>query len=144
MTYEETRVDFCTALGGVANRSAARYDVESTTVGWSGRPVHTDRRPTDRCLLHRGNDRNVLQRADWPKHEWLWVAQRVNIEEWGRIKRRRWCRQSVDPTLLKPTAVQRTAQLSKARNKPAGPQHWVKVKNPKAPAVKRDAEEDWG
>jgi hypothetical protein len=22
--------------------------------------------------------------------------------------------------------------------------HWVKVKNPKAPAVKREAEEDWG
>ncbi len=24
------------------------------------------------------------------------------------------------------------------------PAHWVKVKNPKAPAVKREAEEDWG
>jgi ATP-dependent DNA ligase len=23
-------------------------------------------------------------------------------------------------------------------------QHWLKVKNPKAPAVKREAEEDWG
>jgi hypothetical protein len=22
--------------------------------------------------------------------------------------------------------------------------HWLKVKNPKAPAVKREAEEDWG
>jgi hypothetical protein len=22
--------------------------------------------------------------------------------------------------------------------------HWVKVKNPKAPAVKREAEKDWG
>jgi hypothetical protein len=22
--------------------------------------------------------------------------------------------------------------------------HWVKVKNPKMPAVKREAEEDWG
>jgi hypothetical protein len=22
--------------------------------------------------------------------------------------------------------------------------HWVKVKNPKAPAVKREAEDDWG
>ena len=22
--------------------------------------------------------------------------------------------------------------------------HWVKVKNPKAPAVKREADEDWG
>jgi hypothetical protein len=22
--------------------------------------------------------------------------------------------------------------------------HWVKIKNPKAPAVKREAEEDWG
>jgi integrase len=24
------------------------------------------------------------------------------------------------------------------------PPHWVKVKNPNAPAVKREAEEDWG
>jgi len=24
------------------------------------------------------------------------------------------------------------------------PPHWVKVKNPKAPAVTREAEEDWG
>jgi hypothetical protein len=24
-----------------------------------------------------------------------------------------------------------------------GSPHWVKVKNPKAPAVKREAEEDW-
>ena len=45
-------------------------------------------------------------------------AQRVNIEQWGRIKRhicierRRWCRQFVDPTLLKRTAVQRTVQLT--------------------------------
>jgi hypothetical protein len=22
--------------------------------------------------------------------------------------------------------------------------HWLKIKNPKAPAVKREAEEDWG
>jgi hypothetical protein len=22
--------------------------------------------------------------------------------------------------------------------------HWIKVKNPKAPAVKREADEDWG
>jgi bifunctional non-homologous end joining protein LigD len=22
--------------------------------------------------------------------------------------------------------------------------HWIKVKNPKSPAVKREAEEDWG
>ena len=22
--------------------------------------------------------------------------------------------------------------------------HWVKIKNPKSPAVKREAEEDWG
>jgi hypothetical protein len=26
----------------------------------------------------------------------------------------------------------------------ARPPHWVKVKNPNAPAVKREAEDDWG
>ena len=34
-TDEGTRVDFRIALGGVANRSAARYVVEGTTVGRS-------------------------------------------------------------------------------------------------------------
>jgi hypothetical protein len=25
-----------------------------------------------------------------------------------------------------------------------GPSHWIKIKNPNRPAVKREAEEDWG
>jgi saccharopine dehydrogenase-like NADP-dependent oxidoreductase len=66
-------------------------------------------------FLHRGNDRVILQRNHRAEHEWLRVAQRVHIEQWGRIKRRRWCHQSVDPTLLKRTAVQRTVQLTKQR-----------------------------
>jgi hypothetical protein len=53
-TDEGTRVDFRIALGGVANRSAARYLVEGTTVGRSARPVHADRSPNDwRFLLSR-------------------------------------------------------------------------------------------
>jgi hypothetical protein len=113
LAYEKTRVDFCTTLGGVASRSPARYVVESTRVGWSGRPVHTDRSPTEWRFLHRGNDRDILQQNYGAEHEWLRVAQRVHIEQWGRIKRRRWYRQSVDPTLFKRTAVQRTVQLTK-------------------------------
>jgi hypothetical protein len=31
-----------------------------------------------------------------------------------------------------------------AKMKAGSSPHWVKVKNPKAPAVKREAEEDWG
>jgi hypothetical protein len=54
--------------------------------------------PTDWRFLHRGNDRDILQRNHRTEHEWLRVAQRVHIEQRGRIKRRRWCRQSVDPT----------------------------------------------
>jgi hypothetical protein len=34
-------------------------------------------------------------------------------------------------------------ELSRLRKSKRSP-HWVKVKNPKAPAVKREAEEDWG
>jgi hypothetical protein len=83
-----------------------------TTVGRSGRPVHTDPSPTDWRFLHRGNDRDILQHNHRAEHEWLRVAQSVHIEQWGRIiciERRRWCHQSVDPTLLKRTAVQRCA-----------------------------------
>src|SRR5262249_7120140 len=119
-TDEETRVDLCTALGGVASRSAARYVAESTTVGRRERPVDTDRSPKDWRFLHRGNDRDVLQRDHRAEHGWLRAEPRVHIEEWGLtkrricIERRRWCHQPVDPTLLKRTAVQRTVQLTKA------------------------------
>jgi hypothetical protein len=71
--------------------------------------------------LHRGNDRDILQRSHRAEHGWLRVARRVYIEQWGRIyrrisiERRRWRYQSVDPTLLKRTAVQRTVQLTKQR-----------------------------
>jgi ATP-dependent DNA ligase len=34
----------------------------------------------------------------------------------------------------------RFGSLYRSRRSP----HWVKVKNPKAPAVTREAEEDWG
>ena len=45
-------------------------------------------------------------------------ARRVHIQQWDRIKRRicierRWCHQSVDPTLQQRTSVQRTLQLTK-------------------------------
>jgi hypothetical protein len=39
-------------------------------------------------------------------------------------------------------AVQATAKICAARLSGRSPL-WVKVKNPKAPAVKREAEEDW-
>jgi hypothetical protein len=103
---------FRIALGGVVSRSTGRYVVETTTIGRSERPVHTDRSPNDWRFLHRGNDRDVLQRDHRAEHQWLRVARRVHIEPWGRIKRRLcierrcWRHQSVDPTLLKRTAVQ--------------------------------------
>jgi hypothetical protein len=97
LAYEETGVDFCATLGGVAGRSPSRYVEWSTTDGWSGRPVSNDASPNDRRLLHRGNDRNVLQRTYWPKHEWLRVEggvhieQRVHIQWRVRIEQRcRW------------------------------------------------------
>jgi hypothetical protein len=36
------------------------------------------------------------------------------------------------------------ALLAKLRGSHSSIAHWVKVKNPKAPAVGREAEEDWG
>ena len=54
LPMKELALIFRIALGGVANRSAARYVVEGTTVGRSARPVHVDRSPNDwRFLLSR-------------------------------------------------------------------------------------------
>jgi hypothetical protein len=71
------------ALLLVASPAAAQLATESTTAGRSGRPVHTDCSPTDWRFLHRGNDRDILQRNHRAEHEWLRVAQRVHIEQWA-------------------------------------------------------------
>src|SRR6516162_5538010 len=39
--------------------------------------------PRTGVFLHRGNDRDVLQRDHRAEHEWLRVEPRVHIEEWG-------------------------------------------------------------
>jgi len=36
------------------------------------------------------------------------------------------------------------ALISRSRYVSGGTDNWIKVKNPAAPAVKREAEEDWG
>jgi hypothetical protein len=88
------------------------------TVERSARPVHAGRSPNDWRFLHRGNDRDVLQRTHKAEHEWLRVARRIHIEQWGRIKRRicierRWWHQLVYSAMRERTSVQRTLQLTK-------------------------------
>jgi len=100
-TYEEARVDCRTALGGIASGSTSRYVDGPTTVGRSKRSVSTDPSPNDRRFLHRGNDRDVLQRTHRPEHGWLRIARRYGIEQRYRIEQRvcieqrvwieRWC-----------------------------------------------------
>jgi hypothetical protein len=40
------------------------------------RPVDTAAGPDDRRFLQRGNDRDVLQRTQWPEHKWLRISPR--------------------------------------------------------------------
>jgi len=82
---EESLIDFRLALGGVASGSAGCYLVEPTTVGRSERPVRSDRGPNDRRFLHRGNDRDILQRTQRPERRWLRVEGLVHFGQWGRI-----------------------------------------------------------
>jgi hypothetical protein len=118
---EETRVYFRTAHGGVASCSTSRCVDGPTTVGWSKRPVGTDPSPNDRRFLHRGNDRDILQRTQRPERKWLRVARRVHIEQSVRIERRicierrRWRHQLVHPAMHERTAVQRIVRLTKQR-----------------------------
>ena len=115
---EETRVDLRAVLGDVASRSAGRYVAEPTTVGRSERPVSTDPSSNDRRFLHRGNDRDILQRPQRSERKWLRVERRVHIEQGVRnkqrvcIERRRWWHQLIHPALPERTAIQRAVQLS--------------------------------
>jgi hypothetical protein len=56
--------------------------------------------------------------------------------------RPRWggCIPGITGTEDRPLVSKRLDSLYRSGRSP----HWVKVKNPKAPAVKRKAEEDWG
>jgi bifunctional non-homologous end joining protein LigD len=56
------------------------------------------------------------------------------FEEDGAIVFRKACRLGCEGIVSK-----RLGSLYRSGGSP----HWVKVKNPKAPAVKREAEEDW-
>ncbi len=83
--------------GRVAGRSAGRYVQRPgasrhlerpATAEHTGWPASTIASPNDRHLLHRGDDRDVLQRADQPEHERLRISRRrVGIERRVRTGR---------------------------------------------------------
>jgi hypothetical protein len=83
-------------------------------------------KPHHRRDLHRGNDRDILQRAERPQHEWLRIARRIWIGQRDRLERRigidRWfgigcgerrrCRQYIfHPGLRRLSNGQRVVQL---------------------------------
>ena len=130
---EESLIDFRLALGGVASRSAGCYLAEPATVGRSERPIRSNQTPNDRCFLHRGDDRDILQRTQRPERRWLRVKGRVHVKQWGWIERRvcirwrRWGRQFVHAAMRKRAAIQRTVQLTKQANQCTC---WVSYRNP--------------
>jgi bifunctional non-homologous end joining protein LigD len=65
----------------------------------------------------------------------LSIVLNEHFEEDGAIVYREACRLGCEGIVSK-----RLGSLYRSGRSP----HWVKVKNPKAPAVKREAEEDWG
>ena len=80
---EESLIDFRLALGGVASRSAGCYLAEPATVGRSERPIRSNQSPNDRCFLHRGDDRDILQRTQRPERRSLRVKGRVHVKQAG-------------------------------------------------------------
>jgi bifunctional non-homologous end joining protein LigD len=65
----------------------------------------------------------------------LSIVLNEHSEEVGAIVFREACKLSCEGIVSK-----RLGSLYRRGRSP----HWIKVKNPKAPAVKREAEEDWG
>jgi len=73
--------------------------------------------------------------AELLKGSHLSIVLNERFEEDGAIVYREACRLGCEGIVSK-----RTGSLYRAGRS----LHWVKVKNPKAPAVRREAEEDWG
>jgi len=135
---EETRVDHCTALGGVASRSASRYPHNNGHLNRHNNGhlkrdnnAHLKRHNNqhlNRRYLRRGNGCDVLQRTHRPEHEWLWIEQRdrveccVRIEQRDRvegrvrIERRGWQQHVVHSNLPRFSAGERIVQLINVRD----------------------------
>ena len=101
-----------------ARRDGGHYDNEPAT--------NKQPKPHHRRDLHRGNDSDILQRAERPQHEWLriarriWIGQRdrcerrIGLDRWfgcGDRRRRRRCQHIVHPSLRRLSNGQRVVQL---------------------------------
>jgi hypothetical protein len=81
-------------------------------------------RPNNRRYLHRGNNRDVLQRTHRTEHEWLRIERRDRVEQCVRLERcirggqlvrveqRRWQQRRVHSALLGVSVGKRAVQLT--------------------------------
>jgi hypothetical protein len=112
-----------TANSQLANSNTANALGVTTGTPTTGPATNNQPKPDDRHDLHRGNDRDILQRSERPEHERLRIARRIRIE-WrnrverrigigrrGRIGRRRRCQHIIDPDLRGLSDRQRVVQL---------------------------------
>src|SRR5437762_13338408 len=76
----------CTATSWLTKKN--ELEISSSTDQGGGKRCHsieraTDRSPTDWRFLHRGNDRDVLQRDHRAEHEWLYGSRHVSTPSSG-------------------------------------------------------------
>jgi len=83
------------ALFLAASPAAAQVAISLSQQGLGGQSgrVRSDPSPNDRRFLHRGNDRDILQRSQRSKRRWLRIGpvidRRARIEQ--RIRNKRVC-----------------------------------------------------
>ena len=83
--YEDTRLDRCTALDGLARSSANVTHTTTTRYKWPDKQFATHQY---RRNLPTGNGCDVLQRGQRPEQRGLRIKYSVAIEYWGRSERR--------------------------------------------------------
>jgi hypothetical protein len=106
-----------------------------------GRYRVEDANPTDGVVAGTAGKVAGTQLGRWPRLGWWlerleWMPARLDDTGW---KMRALPMGAVRPAnlLVKDEARMIAANIAKLP-------HWIKVKNPNAPAVRREAEEDWG
>jgi bifunctional non-homologous end joining protein LigD len=95
----------------------------------------TTRPSPDRSVLRSAPRFSESQVAKLLKGSHLSIVLNEHFEEEGASVYRAACQLGFEGIVSK-----RLGSIYRRGRSP----HWVKVRNPKAPAVKREAEEDWG
>jgi 3'-5' exonuclease len=125
--FADDAVDLCDVLASFSSQARASLHEICKVIGLSGKPAGIHGGEVERYILE-GRIKEVA-------HYYLSIVLNEYFEEDGATVFREACRLGCEGIVSK-----KLGSIYRSGRSPL----WLKVKNPNAPAVRREAEEDWG